>query len=147
MAQSRPDEVFRPKPFPSPSSLAGSFCINIVTCGLLPNAGPFTVSAKLLRAGGKMADHHLFPRQFQRFFLHRGIDIDRYTITVDHLTTHLKAIHGNGNMGQMPRKWNRIWAEFIAKNPHATSKQVFQKLGEMMDDFGLSGSVIHPFGQ
>jgi len=40
---------------------------------------------KLLTYTGKLADHHIMPRQFEKFFAARGIEIDKYTISVDHI--------------------------------------------------------------
>ena len=36
---------------------------------------------------------------------------------------------------------------FIDNNPSATAKDVFQLAGKMMDDYGLSGLRIHPYGK
>ncbi|MDX2111241.1 MAG: RHS repeat-associated core domain-containing protein [Verrucomicrobiota bacterium] len=100
---------------------------------------------KLLGYTGKLADHHLMPRQFEKFFKSRGITIDDFTVSVDHNVTHLKAIHGTGNMGQMPGRWNQIWGDWIKANPNATSKEIFQQAGQMMDDFGIGHLKIHPY--
>lgn len=50
----------------------------------------------------KMADHHIFPQQFKKFFEKRGINIDNYTVSVGE-TTHLKGLHGKGNAGVVNR--------------------------------------------
>jgi hypothetical protein len=102
---------------------------------------------KLLGYTGKLADHHVMPRQFEKFFKSRGIGIDDFTVSVDHNVTHLKAIHGTGNMGQMPGRWNQIWGDWIKANPNATSKEIFQQAGQMMDDFGIGHLKIHPYGK
>ena len=102
---------------------------------------------KLLQYTAKLADHHLMPRQFEKFFNARGINIDKFTVTMDHAVTHLKGVHGTGNMGQMPGRWNQIWADWIKANPNATSKQIFQQAGQMMDDFGIGNLKIHPYRQ
>ncbi|WP_444897809.1 polymorphic toxin-type HINT domain-containing protein [Microbulbifer sp. SSSA005] len=91
----------------------------------------------------KVMDHHLLPRQFNKFFKDRGIDIDLHTVTLGE-KTHLKGVHGRG-LGKMPGGWNKRWQEFIDKNPNATTKEVYQQLGRMMDDFGLNNSRIHPY--
>ena len=96
---------------------------------------------------GPTADHHIFPRQFRTFFNGLGINIDQFTVTVNHSITHLKGIHGRGNMGQYPGRWNRKWAEFIREKPDATAKEVYQFAGGLMDQFNLSGLLIHAFGQ
>jgi hypothetical protein len=70
-------------------------------------------------------------------------DIDEHNISVGS-TNHLKGIHGSG-LGNMPGKWNQRWVHFIRDNPNATAKDVYQFGGRMMDDYGLSGTPIHPY--
>jgi len=101
---------------------------------------------KLLGYTGKLADHHIMPRQFEKFFGARGINIDEFTVSVDHAVTHLKAIHGRGNMGQMPGRWNTVWGDWIKANPNATATEIYQQAGRMMDDFGINHLKIHPYG-
>ncbi len=114
--------------------------------GAVGNLGPrVTVNQQLLTGSSNLADHHIFPSQFKRFFQKFGITIDDYTVTLDHFTTHLKAVHGRGNMGQMPGGWNKIWGQWIDANSQATLKDVFQQAGKMMDDFGLSDLPIHRY--
>ena len=83
-------------------------------------------------------DHHLFPQQFREFFDEHGINIDDYTITMqafnkgsDHWYLHI------------PGKWNKRWKEFIDKNP--TTKELFQFLGALMDEFNIKLNDIHPY--
>lgn len=90
-------------------------------------------------------DHHIFPQQFRQYFEQRGIDIDRYTVTID-AATHLEGVHGAG-IGAMPGQWNKAWADFIARNPTATRQQVFDFAGQLMKRYGISSSEIHPYGQ
>ena len=52
---------------------------------------------------------------------------------------HMNIIHGKGG-------WNQKWMDFIDNNPNATSKDIYQFAGKMMDDYGLSGYTIHPYG-
>lgn len=110
-----------------------------------PNKIPET--QKLLSFTGKLADHHIMPREFEKFFRARGINVDDFTVTVDHTVTHLKAIHGRGNMGQMPGRWNQVWGDWIKTNPNATASEVYQQAGKMMDDFGINHLPIHPYKQ
>jgi len=69
-----------------------------------------------------------------------GIDVDQYTVTVSNGKggMHMNSIHGKGH-------WNQKWMEFIDNNPNATTKDVYQFAGKMMDDYGLSGLNIHPY--
>src|SRR5690606_12870386 len=53
----------------------------------------------------KLADHHVFPQQYRKFFEQRGINIDEHTVTVGQ-TNHLKGVHGSG-LGEMPGGWNQ----------------------------------------
>lgn len=111
---------------------------------------PITDPSRLLKGSENLADHHLMPRKYERWFNSKGIsDIDEFTVTVDHNVTHLKAIHGKGNMGQMPGKWNQMWADFIEskEGANATTKDVYQQLGKMMDQYDLNNLKIHPYGQ
>ena len=116
--------------------------------GAVGNLGPrVTVNQNLLTGSGQLADHHIFPSQFRNFFKKVGINIDDYTVTVDHFTTHLKGIHGRGNLGQMPGRWNKIWSQWIDNYPNASLREVFQQGGQMMDDFGLNRLPIHGYKQ
>jgi hypothetical protein len=96
---------------------------------------------------GRLADHHIFPRQFEAFFSQRGIDIHSFTITVDHHITHLRGIHGRGNHGQFPGRWNQLWQDFIDNTPNASALEVYQFAGRLLDDFGLGHLPIHPHGK
>ena len=96
---------------------------------------------KLLQAP-KLADHHIFPQQFKKFFKSKGIDIDEFTMTLGQ-KTHLKGVHGKG-LGKMPaEKWNLEWKAFIDKNP--STKEIYQKAGEMIDKYDLGHVPIHPY--
>jgi Predicted lipoprotein of unknown function (DUF2380) len=92
-----------------------------------------------------LQDHHIFPRQFEDYFDARGINIDDYTVTLGQ-TQHLQGVHGSG-LGTMPGGWNSQWRNFIANNPNASASEVYQQAGKMMDQYGLSGLPIHPYGQ
>ena len=52
----------------------------------------------------------------------------------------MNKIHGRGG-------WNIRWIEWIDSHPEATPKDVFQFAGQMMDEYGLSGYEIHPYGK
>ena len=106
---------------------------------------PAARSAGNLAGPLKFADHHIFPQQFTDFFLSRGIDIHQFKITVEAQLTHLKGIHGNGNLGQFPGRWNSLWKSFIDKNPNASQKEIFQFAGKMLDEFKLGHLPIHPY--
>lgn len=103
------------------------------------------VQTERLLANQVLHDHHLFPQQFRGFFSARGIDIDQHAVTLSE-SVHLRGVHGAGT-GNMPRRWNQRWADWIDANSSAEAKDIYQQLSRMMDDFGLSGSRIHPYGQ
>lgn len=92
-------------------------------------------------------DHHIIPafrgksKPYADFIAARGIDVDQFTITVNAGKggMHMNFIHGKGG-------WNQKWMEFIDNNPNATAKDIYQFAGKMMDDYGLSGYEIHPYG-
>ncbi|AQT60991.1 FG-GAP-like repeat-containing protein [Cellvibrio sp. PSBB023] len=88
-------------------------------------------------------DHHLLPQQFRKFFQARGIDIEQHTITLGE-KTHLLGIHGRG-LGKMPGGWNDRWRSYIDANPNASTKDIYQQLGRMIDDFDLNKYQIHPY--
>jgi len=104
-----------------------------------------TVQTERLLANQVLHDHHLLPQQFRRFFSSRGINIDEHAVTLSE-SVHLRGVHGSG-IGNMPGRWNQQWAQWIEANPNATTRDIYQQLGRMMDDFGLGGSRIHPYGQ
>lgn len=96
----------------------------------------------------RLADHHVMPQKFRPFFESKGINIDDFTVSIPHRTTHLRGVHGRGMPLQgMPGRWNPRWAEWIDANPNASPLDVFQQTGRMMDDFGLGGNSIHPYGK
>ena len=100
----------------------------------------------MLKGPTKLSDQHIFPKQLEGWFNSRGVySIDDYTISVESITTHLKAIHGKGNMGQTPGKWNGDWIEFMNANKNATPKEIYQHAGKMLDEYGLSGLSVHPY--
>jgi hypothetical protein len=103
------------------------------------SSGSITDPSRLLPAP-KIHKHHIFPKQFSKFFSKAGIYIDDYAVQIEQ-TTHLKGVHGKG-MGKMPGKWNQIWKNFFSNNPSPTAKHIFQQAGKMMDDFGLSDLPI-----
>ncbi|WP_296792943.1 DUF2380 domain-containing protein [Ruminococcus sp.] len=95
-----------------------------------------------------MHDHHIIPKfrgnskPYADFIAKRGIDVDKYTISVTAGKggAHMNLIHGKG-------KWNPKWMEFIDNNPSATAKDIYQFAGQMMDDYGLNKFKIHPWGE
>jgi hypothetical protein len=105
-------------------------------------------SQRLLPAP-EMHRHHIFPQKWRAWFGDRGIKIDTYTVELGE-TTHLSGVHGEGGFVgpgdvTLPGRWNALWEPFIAANPNATAKEIYQFAGQLMDQFGLSGLPIVPY--
>lgn len=96
-----------------------------------------TNDIKLLGQGVKaLHKHHILPQKFKAWFVERGIsNIDDFTVQISP-QNHLKGVHGKG-LGNMPGKWNNIWAEFIKTTPNATPSQIFYQAETMLKRFGL----------
>ena len=107
-----------------------------------------TDPSRLLGTTKNSQDHHIIPafrgksKPYADFIKKLGIDVDQYTITVSGGKggMHMNFIHGKG-------KWNQKWMNFIDDHPNATAKDIYQFAGKMMDDYGLSGLQIHPYGK
>jgi len=93
----------------------------------------------------KMADHHIFPQQFRKFFEAKGINIDEYTVSVGQVT-HLKGLHGKGNAG-LPGGWNKKWRSFIEENPSVSREDIYKFAGRLMDEYKLNDLQIHGYKQ
>ncbi len=104
-----------------------------------------TKAEQKLLSAPLLEQHHIFPQQFRKFFVSRGINIEDYTVTLGR-TTHLKGVHGSG-LGRMPGRWNQAWQGFIEANPEATAIDIYQFGGKAMDEFGLSGYPIRSYGK
>jgi hypothetical protein len=96
-----------------------------------------------LLAAIKVNDHHIFPQQFKKFFAERGIKINDYTVSLGQ-TTHLHSVHGKGSAG-LAGRWNSRWEEFIQKFPNATTREVYQFAGSLMDEFKLNKEILHGY--
>ena len=97
----------------------------------------------------KIHKHHIYPQAHRDWFAKRGIDIDKHTIPLER-GTHLGGTHGKGGFvgpgnKKLPGKWNKQWNDFIKNNPNATSKDIYQQGGRMMDDFGFNKLPIGPY--
>jgi RHS repeat-associated protein len=101
---------------------------------------------KALPSGGKIVKHHIFnvfrgksPKSqvYRDFFKKHGIDLDANTV---HIPESLhKEIHRAGN------NWTTKWKRWIDANPNATTKEVYQQAGRMMDEYGLNKFPILPY--
>ncbi|MEM9168108.1 MAG: RHS repeat-associated core domain-containing protein [Pseudomonadota bacterium] len=121
---------------------AGVFAAGVFGADFLKLGDGAADSARRLSAPS-MQRHHLLPQKFRSQFEARGIEIDQYTVSIPE-NMHLRGVHGKGS-DYLPGNWNGQWEEFFDTNPYATDKEIYQNLGTMMDDFGLSGLEIGPY--
>jgi len=80
--------------------------------------------------------HHIFPREFKKWFGLKGIDIDQYTLPLEveeHRSLHKGALGG---------PWNAAWREWILKNNGAQQPEIHQFAGKLIYDFGLFGRIV-----
>lgn len=98
-------------------------------------------SGKLLTGGSKFVKHHIFnvfrgnsPKSeiYRQFFKNHGVDVEAFQVLIPE-EMHRKLIHAAGN------NWTTRWKEFIDANPSATTKEVYQFAGKLMDEYGISG--------
>jgi RHS repeat-associated protein len=127
-----------------------------ITGGLLAggdamNGGSVTTSVaisaeRLLLASPKMVRHHIFnvfrgssPKSqvYRDFFKKHGIDIDSHTVEISEGTHAL--LHRAGN------NWTSRWKAWIDANPNATTKEVYQFAGKLMDEYGINHVPIVPY--
>ena len=105
-----------------------------------------TGNPKLLPSGGKIVKHHLFnvfrgnspkSQKYRDFFKKHNIDVDAHTI---HIPERLhKQLHAAG------QNWTTKWKKWIDANPNASTKDVYQRVGRMMEEYGLNGYPILPY--
>ncbi len=84
--------------------------------------------------------HHVFNKfrgqsmkseKYREFFGQHGIKVDDFCVE---LTSrfHIDKIHKAGN------NWTTRWKQYIDLNPNATTKEVYQYAGHLMDEYGIS---------
>ena len=98
-----------------------------------------TESPQLLLPPVKMIKHHIFNKfwrkspksqKYRDFFKKHGIDVDEFAVEIPE-TFHKEKIHKAGN------NWTTKWKKWIDANPNATTKEVYQQAGRMMDEYGI----------
>jgi RHS repeat-associated protein len=101
---------------------------------------------KLLSAP-KTIKHHIFNKfrgkspasqKYRDFFGKHGIKVDKFTIRISE-HSHKTLIHKAGN------NWTTSWKRWIDANPNATTKEVYQFGGRMMDEFGVGHVPLVPY--
>jgi hypothetical protein len=87
-----------------------------------------------------MIRHHIFnkfrgespqSKKYRDFFKQHDIEVDKFCIEIPD-TTHINKIHQAGN------NWTKKWKDWIDANPNATTREVYQKAGSLMDEYGVS---------
>ncbi|MCV6629883.1 MAG: TIGR02269 family lipoprotein [Flavobacteriaceae bacterium] len=105
-----------------------------------------TGALKALPSAGKTVKHHIFnvfrgnsskSQKYRDFFKKHNIDLDANTVHIPE-GVH-KKLHAAGN------NWTTKWKKWIDDNPNATTKEVYQQAGKMMDEYGISGYAIKPY--
>lgn len=91
--------------------------------------------------------HHIFNKfrgkspgsqKYRDFFKRHGIKVDDYTVEMTE-TMHVDFIHRGGN------NWTTRWRQWIDENPNATTPQVYQFGGSLMDEYGINHFPIIPY--
>lgn len=94
----------------------------------------------------KMVKHHVFnvfrgtnpeKQKYRDFFRHHKIDIDSHTIQITE-GFHKKIIHGTND-------WTKRWTNWIDTNPKATTKDVYQFAGKLMDEYNVAHIPIQKY--
>lgn len=94
----------------------------------------------------KMVKHHVFnvfrgnnpeKQKYRDFFQHHKIDIDSHTIQISE-GFHKKIVHGTND-------WTKRWMTWIDTNPKATTKDVYQFAGKLMDEYNVAHIPIQKY--
>lgn len=99
----------------------------------------FNQELMLLLPKPQMIKHHIFNKfrgesiksaKYREFFNKHGIKVDDFCIE---LTSrfHIDKIHKAGN------NWTTRWKQYIDINPNASTKEVYQYAGQLMDQYGV----------
>lgn len=116
----------------------------------VPSVTDESYKLRLLAGSSKesLAKHHIFPKlrggssrsdKYRQFFQKHNIDVDAYAVQIP-VSLH-KHIHRAGN------NWVTRWQEWIDANPNATTKEVYQFAGQLMEEYGLNNLQIIPYRQ
>lgn len=119
-----------------PSGFQRSFPTDNVRLAL-PYSGPSVPTIK----------HHIFNKfrgsspnsQYYRdFYKKHGINVDDFTVKMPE-AFHKQWIHRAGN------NWTTKWKRWIDANPNATTTEVYQQAGKMMDEYGINHLPLVPY--
>jgi hypothetical protein len=95
----------------------------------------------------KMVLHHIFNKfrgassasqKYRNFFKKHGIEVDKHAVEMTD-TFHKAFIHRGGN------NWTTRWKTWIDANEGATTMEVYQFAGRLMDEYGINHLPIVPY--
>ena len=110
--------------------------------------GMAVIKRPLISASTKVeqtVSHHIFnvfrgkspgSQKYRDFFLKHKIKVDDHTVKIPN-SLHT-FIHGKG------KDWTNKWRKWIDDHPNATTKDVYQQAGKMMDKAGIGHLPIMP---
>jgi hypothetical protein len=93
----------------------------------------------------KLEHHHGLPREFVKYFLDSGVEIEDFIIIMRAADHRYKpdGVHTGERRGG---KWNREWDEFRHKHPAKKTKKhkerIKKKLNEMMEKYGIDKEAL-----
>lgn len=102
---------------------------------------------QVLLEAPKMIKHHVFNKfwtnssssqKYRDFFTKHNINVDSYAIEIP-ATFHRSTIHVAKN------DWTKKWKNWIDINPSASTKEVCQFAGQLMDEYGVSHLPLIPY--
>jgi hypothetical protein len=126
----------RKAPAPVASAARDAAAAPVVESGV--SGAPVVISGTL--PAPKMIRHHLFNKfrgqslqseKYREFFRKHKIDVDSYCIEIPE-STHISKIHKAGE------NWTTRWKEWIDNHPKASTTEVYQFVGNLMDDYAVN---------
>jgi hypothetical protein len=108
---------------------------------------PFGSDAHKQLEAPKMIKHHVFNKfrgvsvqseKYREFFKLHNIEVDKYTIEIP-ASMHRSKIHTADN------NWTGKWKSWIDSNPNASTKEVYQFGGRLMDEYGVNHIPLVPY--
>ncbi|MBI4835556.1 MAG: DUF2380 domain-containing protein [Planctomycetes bacterium] len=95
------------------------------------------LAKKLKKAQEILEVHHLLPKakKLKKFFASKGLDVEEFTVLLSRAKHRLKS--GKGIHTLLGGNWNKVWEEWILRNPDATSGQILNQLKAMRKKFGI----------
>ncbi|GAA3647299.1 RHS repeat-associated core domain-containing protein [Flavivirga jejuensis] len=124
---------------PDSNNQLAILAVTIASKGKVKPTTSVSFGKQLLLAPVKTHKHHIFNKfrgnnpatqKYRDFFKKHKIKVDDHTIKIS-AETH-KKIHAAGN------NWTTKWKKWIDKNPNASTKDVYQQGGKMLDEYGVN---------